>query len=122
MLQRFLIGAALAATLTACGGDEGGTTGTTANDNPPVTAATVRATSSLQFTPATVTLAAGGTITFAFEGVAHNVFFDDAPAGAPTNIIAPTANATITRMFATAGRYTYNCHVHPGMSGVVIVK
>ena len=120
MTQRFLLGAVLAATLAACGGSDGGST--SPNNGPPATTVTVRATPALQFTPATVTVAVGGTVTFAFEGVAHDVFFDGAPPGAPTNIATPTANTSISRTFPTAGRYAYNCHVHPGMSGVIVVQ
>lgn len=88
----------------------------------PVAAADVHATPAEQFTPATVTLTVGGTVTFDFESLPHNVYFDDAPAGAPANITAPSFNTSVTRTFSTAGRYVYNCHLHPGMTGVVVVQ
>ena len=88
----------------------------------PVPAADVHATPSIQFTPATVTLTVGGTITFDFESLPHNVYFDGAPAGAPANITVASSDVSITRTFNTPGRFTYNCHLHPGMSGVVIVQ
>ena len=111
----------IAGLVAACGGDVTGYPGGGNNDNPPPSN-TVRAVSSLQFTPSSITVAVGSTVTFAFESVAHDVFFDNAPAGAPANISTPTANTSVTRTFPTAGRYVYNCHVHPGMSGVVIVQ
>jgi plastocyanin len=86
-----------------------------------VPAATVNATPSLAFAPAQVNLAVGGTVTFAFGGVGHNVFFDDDPAGAPANIAGVNANTSVQRTFPTAGVYTYFCHIHPGMQGTIIV-
>jgi plastocyanin len=106
--------------LGACGGGYSSTQ--PGPPTPPVAAATVKATPQEQFTPGTVNLTVGGTVTFDFESLAHDVYFDNAPAGAPANITAPTANATVTRTFATAGRYAYNCHLHPGMSGVIVVQ
>ena len=122
-MRSIIIGACItaAALLAACGGS-GGTTGPTQQPGTVVTSATVRATPSIQFTPATVNLAVGGTITFSFESVQHNVYFDGAPAGAPDNITAPSSNVSITRTFSAKGRYAYNCHLHPGMSGVVVVQ
>ena len=69
-----------------------------------------------------MTITAGGTVTYSFGTVEHDVFFDDAPAGAPANISAPSANKTVTLTFATTGTYVYNCHIHPGMTGTVIVR
>ena len=88
----------------------------------PVAAADVHATSAVQFAPATVTLTAGGTVTFDFESLPHNVFFDGSPAGAPANITEASSNVRVTRTFDAPGRFTYNCHLHPGMTGVVIVQ
>jgi plastocyanin len=107
----------------ACGGDGNGYGGVTdpGSGGTPTAAATVRATPALQFTPATVELTAGGTVTFSFEAVEHNVYFDNAPPGAPTNITAPSANQTVARTFPTAGQYRFNCHIHPGMTGIVNV-
>ena len=105
--------------LAACGGS-----GATSTDpgGIPVGTATVNATSGLQFTPGTVTLAAGGTVTFEFGSVEHDVFFDNAPSGAPANIATATRNASVTRTFPTAGRFVFNCHIHPGMTGTIVVQ
>lgn len=107
----------------ACGGD-GYNAPTESGDpgGPPVAAATVQATPAERFTPASVNLTVGGTVTFQFGTLAHNLFFDNAPAGAPQNIVAATSNQSVTRTFATAGRYVYNCHLHPGMTGTVTVQ
>ena len=76
----------------------------------------------IRFTPATVELTVGGTVTFEFGTVPHNVFFDNAPPGAPENIPAPTTRRTVTLTFPSAGQYRYNCHLHPGMTGTVNVR
>jgi plastocyanin len=107
--------------LAACGGSSYGSTDPVVSD-PPVAAATVEATTSNQFTPNTVTLVVGGTVTVDFGAVAHNVFFDNAPAGAPANITAPSSNKSATLTFSQPGTFVYNCHIHPGMRGTVVVK
>jgi|SoiMethySBSTD1v2_1073268.scaffolds.fasta_scaffold229622_3 plastocyanin len=113
----------VAALLVACGGDAGGAnTSPMPTPGPVVTSATVAATPAIQFTPAIVNLAVGGTIEFDFGSVPHNVYFDDAPPGAPANITAPSFSTRVDRTFLTPGRYVYNCHLHPGMSGVIVVQ
>jgi plastocyanin len=81
---------------------------------------TVQALASLAFSPATLTVGVGETVTFAFGSVAHNVYFDKV-AGAPADITGSNANVNTTRAFSTAGRYTYTCHIHPEMHGTVVV-
>ena len=111
------------ALLVACGGDGGGnSTSPMPTPDPLVTSATVAATPAIQFTPATVNLAVGGTIAFEFGAVPHNVYFDGGPSGAPENITAPSFDTRVVRTFATKGRYVYNCHLHPGMTGVIVVQ
>ena len=84
-------------------------------------AATVNATSANAFTPANVTIGVGGTVTFAFGAVAHNVFFDNSPGGAPDAIPGTNANMSATRTFTTPGTFEFDCHIHPGMKGTVVV-
>lgn len=73
------------------------------------------------FSPAAVTLATGGTVTWQFTGsTRHNVTFNGAaPAGG--NIPDTDAGASVARTFGTAGTYTYQCTRHSGMTGQVIV-
>jgi plastocyanin len=82
---------------------------------------TVTATPSQTFTPGTLSVSAGETVTFIFGSLAHNVFFD-VHAGAPADIPGNNANKSVDRAFASAGTYTYTCHIHPQMHGTIIVQ
>jgi len=76
------------------------------------------------FSPSPLQIARGDTIRFIFsvapDGDGHDVTFD-AKTGAPANIPV-TKSGTIARVFTTSGSFHYNCFVHPGMSGDVVVQ
>ncbi len=96
-----------------------------ANDSPtmaddPGAAAQVVASAQIQFEPPEVEVRAGETVTWRFEGVPHNVFFLSGPQP-PGDIPDPTQNTSVSRTFTTAGAYDYECRIHPGMTGRVIV-
>jgi plastocyanin len=110
----------LIALLSACGGGGAGTTTTAPPPGPPAMTATVNATPDIAFNPSPVNIAPGGTITFAFGSVAHNVYFN-AVAGAPADIPGNNASTSVSRTFASSGTYVYNCHIHPGMTGTIVV-
>jgi plastocyanin len=78
--------------------------------------ATVAATGSSTFDPASVTVARNGTVTWSFA-IEHNVNFGS---GGPANI-PNTSTGTVSRTFPNAGTFPYNCSLHPGMSGTVVV-
>ena len=111
---------AIVGLVAACGGgamlDNTGPSGT------PGPSATVSAEPTIVFSPATVTIPAGGTVTFNFGSVPHDVFFDNQPMGAPANIPGSNANVSKALTFTTPGTFVYNCHIHPGMRGTVIVQ
>ena len=107
----------VAATLAACSGSGYGA----GPSGPPGGGKTIAATPSLSFTPGSLTVNAGETVTFAFGGIGHNVFFD-AQAGTPADIDGVNANVSVTRVFNTAGTYHYSCHIHPSMRGTVVVN
>ena len=118
-LARTFLASALSLAAAACGG--GDDASAPAPDPDPVQAATVDAQPSIRFSPNRVVLVRGGKVTFRFGTVGHNVFFDNAPAGAPANIPGAHADESIDVTFGTAGTFRYNCHLHPGMSGTVVV-
>src|SRR5215213_6009305 len=105
-------GAAALATimlLLGCGGATGPYGSGTTTPPPP---RTVNATPSLAFSPASLTVTAGETVTFAFGSVAHNVFFDP-QTDAPADIAGANAGVSVDRAFPSAGTYRYTCHIHP---------
>ena len=128
-VHRMIGGLVVAVLCTACGGGSGGNTPTSPSDyngaGTPATPATpsantVIASSASVFTPPALSVAAGTTVTFTFEGVTHNVTFDNV-SGAPANIDA-TYSASVARMFVTKGTFPYQCTIHSGMTGTVTVN
>ena len=85
---------------------------------PPV-AAVVR-TPGDSFSPASVTIAAGGAVQWQISGDDHNVTFTGA--APPGGNIPTTGSATVSRSFPEAGRYDYFCTRHSGMTGAVVVQ
>jgi plastocyanin len=102
----------------ACGGSDGPST-------PPAHNVTVDVfTLSTVFSPNFSQINRGDTIRFTIvpssNGEGHDVTFN-ATAGAPANIPV-TLTGVFTRVFASAGTFHYECRVHPGMNGDVVVK
>jgi plastocyanin len=117
--------------LAACGG--GGTTAP-ANSNgnstgnqtgggstTPASNQIIASGSANVFDPASLTVTLGTTVSFTFESVGHNVVFDASVSGRPADITGTNSNTTITRTFSTAGTFNYQCTIHAGMTGTVIV-
>jgi len=106
-------------TITATLTDQGVTLTAAAGIDVTVAAAAATVTApSLQFTPAVADVGAGGTVTWTFASVTHNVTFNDPTA--PANIPA-FANGSQSRTFPASGTFTYQCTLHPGMSATVRV-
>ena len=97
----------------------------------PVHSAFVNLLDNNTFSPSTVTIAAGGTVTFVNLGGEHNVTANDGSfrcangcdgSGGNGN---PATNAwNVTFPFPNAGSVPYSCEVHvlEGMTGTVIVQ
>jgi plastocyanin len=125
-----MIGAVLAlAVLGGCGGG-GGPTATPAPAGPTATpaapavacnatgAGTAVAIAGNAFSPASVTVAVGGFVTWTnSDGISHTVTFDAGP-----NCGTLGSGATQTAQFTVAGTYAYHCQIHPSMKGTVVVQ
>ena len=72
------------------------------------------------FSPSSVTIARGGSVTWTFGATVHNVTFQGG-VGAPANI-PDRSGTTESRTFSTVGDFSYNCTLHAGMNGQVIVR
>lgn len=87
---------------------------------------TVHATTSSTFSPSTVTVNVGESVTFVNDGGFHNVKFEDGKLESPA---APSFNWSTNpkRTFDQAGSFRYFCEQHGGaggvgMSGTVVVQ
>ena len=104
--------AAAALGLAACGGS---------SDDEPAAAAkasggTAVAVADNTFTPASLKVAVGDTVTFENEGaIAHTVTGDDFDSGS----LAP--GDTFTFKASEKGSFSYVCTFHPGMQGTIEV-
>jgi plastocyanin len=115
--------ATITATVTANGATRtAASTVTVTSTAPPAqpSGATV-ATPNATFSPAVVTIAAGGSVTWQVSGARHNVTFSGA---APTggNVPDTDAGGSATRTFPNAGTYDYVCTRHSGMQGRVVAQ
>lgn len=72
------------------------------------------------FSPFSTTIPVGGTVRFNISGDQHNVIFKRI-AGAPSDVNI-VKDQVASRTFPTAGTFPYDCTVHPGMSGQVVVQ
>jgi plastocyanin len=74
----------------------------------------------IKFNPGTVTIKAGGKVTWTNDdSVGHDVTGDDFESGSPGGI---EGGSTFSHTFKKAGTYNYVCSVHPGMKGTVKVS
>jgi plastocyanin len=73
----------------------------------------------MAFTPSTITVSAGTTITWTNkDGVVHNVTSNTGIFSSGT--INP--NQTFSQLFSVAGNFPYKCTLHPTMTGTVVVN
>jgi plastocyanin len=73
------------------------------------------------FIPSQTVIKLGGTVRFQFTPIDHNVIWSPRLPGSPADILV-TVNALVSRTFPTVGVYPFDCTVHPGMSGRIIVS
>ncbi len=87
----------------------------------PASGGAVFTTPNNTYSPATVTIQTGETVTWQFSGAVHNVTFAGA---APTggNIPDQQPGNAVSRIFPIAGTYGFDCTRHSGMTGQVVVQ
>lgn len=73
----------------------------------------------LAFTPASVTIAPGQTMTWTNKDSTTHTVTADNGAWDSKNL---TAGATFQQKFDQAGTFTYHCNIHSSMKGTVVVK
>jgi plastocyanin len=81
--------------------------------------------SGMAFSPASLTVAAGKTITWTNnDAIAHTVTSDTGlfDSGAISATGGYGGGGTYSYTFATAGTYNYHCNIHPMMTAKIIVQ
>lgn len=124
ILRTRLVDVLIFGALLACGGGGGG--GITPPPPPPPPPPQPSPSASVtmgaaSFSPTSVTITRSGTVTWNnTSGITHNVTF--APTtGAPSNIDDHSSGSN-QRTFGTVGTFNYNCTLHGGMNGSVVVQ
>lgn len=75
----------------------------------------------LTFSPTDVVVKQNGTVRFIFPNVDHNVIWQPRLAGSPADIPI-LHDQTISRTFPTVGVFPYECTLHNGMVGTIVVS
>ena len=112
--------ATITVTGTLSGVSKSATVAVTVTGSLPASASVLGGASGNAFAPATVVIATGGSVGWTLGPNTHNVTFD-AATGAPAGV--PNGSAvTVSRAFTTAGDFAYQCTIHAGMTGRVVVR
>jgi plastocyanin len=74
-----------------------------------------------QFIPFQTVVKVGGSVRYFFTAIDHNVIWSPRLPGSPSDILV-TTNVVVSRTFPTVGVYNFECTVHPGMVGIVVVS
>jgi plastocyanin len=106
--------------VAGCSSDGSNSYGSTSTGPSPVPSSpnTVQM-SGMSFSPATLTVSAGTTVTWKNDDTMAHTSTSDTGAW-DTGNLAPGASKTTT--FATAGTFAYHCAYHAGMKGTVVVQ
>ena len=82
---------------------------------------TIISTAGFAFSPSTVTIAVNDSVSWRFVEAPHNVTFAGIAPSAG-NVPTQQPGALVTRVFSAAGTYSYECSLHSGMRGQVVVQ
>ena len=110
----------LTTTLAIFSCSKGGSSYSSSNNNPPPgSSGNAVSIVNMSFSPSTITVSAGTTITWTNnDAMTHTVTADDNSFNSGN--IAP--GSKFSKVFATAGSFTYHCSIHPGMKGTAVVN
>ncbi|MCA9584821.1 MAG: cupredoxin domain-containing protein [Myxococcales bacterium] len=116
----------MVAALAACGSDDTNSSTSSSSSGGAAAAAEVKLTAGNQFTPGSVTIKAGETVKWTWEGGNHNVV-SGATCGTPDGKFTSgpvKTSGSFEFKFTTAGTYPYYCdpHCSMGMKGMVVVQ
>ena len=113
----FLILALAAVGLAACSSNKAAPA--TGSSTPAATSNTVQATAQKTFTPVTLSIKKGDTVTWNNgSGLPHNVTFE----GGPAFNQSLNDGSQISRTFTTTGTFNYFCSIHgQSMHGTIVV-
>jgi len=89
------------------------------NQTPPPSGGSSVTIQNFAFSPATLTISVGKTVTWTnSDSVTHTIASDDG--SFDSGNIVP--GQTFSRTFSTAGTYAYHCSIHPSMKGAIVVQ
>ncbi len=89
------------------------------NSNPPPATSNTIKLNGMAFSPASLTIKPGTTVTWNNnDNTAHTVTADDASFDSGNLAVGKT----YTRIFTISGSYPYHCNFHSGMTGTIIVQ
>ena len=89
--------------------------------SPPPAGVNLVTTAGVSFSPTTITISQGDSVRWDFAGATHNVSFLGTSPDAG-DIPDQQPGSSVTRTFAAAGTYDYECTRHSGMAGTVVVQ
>jgi len=109
------------ALVAACSGSA---TPTGSNGSPPPPGATLVSIQDFTFSPASVTIKVGQTVSWTNHGPSNHTTTSDA--GAWDSATLSASGGTFSKTFNTAGTYPYHCKIHPpatypGFTGTITV-
>ena len=117
-------GAAASRSLTRTLPHAGGVASHRPSKGPPAPAAvTIDATSGFHFSPSTLTVVVGTTVTWTNTTISPHTVTSDT-GGAPIPIASPVIQASggsFSFTFLTLGTYHYHCSIHPFMKATIVV-
>ncbi|HWA40455.1 MAG TPA: Ig-like domain-containing protein, partial [Gemmatimonadales bacterium] len=74
------------------------------------------------FSPAADTIPAGGLVRWVWNSGRHNVTFDAGPEAFPNSGDRDAPNSYGPLQLTTPGTYSFECTIHPGMTGTITVQ